>query len=152
MMMDNLQSHVVEATKAAIKEWYAQQEVEYQAARAKDRKARRSKQKASQWEEVYPLRVRHSKSESGRSADIVLDGCNRKITVKQSYNRPMYRGVWDSNKGRMTHVKANEPPMWEMSVVDPDATHAIEAGENFESMVQKAIVLMLGHAYVEAGL
>lgn len=150
----SLQEHVVEATKSAVAEWYVEQEAEFKQAREQDRKARKGVRKDRKWTESYPIKVTHKTTPSQRSATVTMDGCNRKFIVSQAAGRPMAEQVWSNSRSRWTFTKATKkPPAWNLVVDDPGVVaEQIETSENFESLVQKALVLMLGHAYVQAGL
>lgn len=146
-MANELGVEIEKAVRQATANWNESKRSEWKASRVRDRKSRSKsikKRRDSGWVEEYPLKVEHAVTHSGRNCHVSVDGCETQFAVVQHHHRPLF--TYDGTLRRGNGYK----PMWQLQVTSGGPVTIIEEqSENFESLVQRAIVSMVGHAYME---
>jgi hypothetical protein len=108
-------------------------EQEYMAARAQDRKARRSRKVHGQrWIETYPLSITRTVEYEREHADIAVDGAPVTYQVREEHK-------WNHGDKRT----------WSLYAVfnNGDPSEPVTNGGDFESLIQHAVVMAVGAAY-----
>lgn len=151
MLVQDLQSHVSKTIEASIGEFFKDRDVKYAADRESDRKSRKKgvKKVGDGWEERYPLTIRHYGTIYGRNASVAIEGCTRSFEIFQNANRPLFNR-WEPKR------KLPDKPAWRVRMIDgtPKTGEILYDmdSEDFESTLQKVIVMMVGHAFMEASV
>ncbi len=133
---------VAEAVDKSVRAYLADLEKTYQQRRDASRVARgRLARRFEPWTESYPIQVTHRATVQSRECLISIDGCP--IQVKVYPNVPL----WDWNNRRRSDAS------WSLAVIDQEGGHLqlLANGESdFESLVQRGIITMIGYAYTDA--
>jgi hypothetical protein len=107
---------------------------EYREARAADRKARKAKPHHGQrWVENYPLSIVRYVEHDRENADVMVEGAPVRYEIKE-------RTRWSSTT----------PRTWTLYTVfphDDTPTDVVTDGNDFESLIQRAVVMAVGAAY-----
>jgi hypothetical protein len=134
VQLNRIESVVTKAVRDAMFQMKQEAEQEYMAARVADRKARKAKARNGQrWIENYPLSIVRSVEYERENADIVVDGAPVIYQVREEHS-------WNHRNKRTWSLRAvfNNP--------DVSSEH-VKTGEDFESLIQYAVVMAVGAAY-----
>lgn len=134
MQLNRIESVVTRAVRDAMVRMKEEAETEYMAARAADRKARKSRPGKGQqrWVESYPLSIVRSVEYERENADIMVDGAPVTYQIREQHR-------WDTKAKRT----------WSLYAVfnNGDPSEPVESGDNFETLIQRAVVMAVGAAY-----
>jgi hypothetical protein len=147
----SLKEHVQAAVSSSLAEFFEIQEAQYRKHRDEDRKARKKgiKKVGDGWEERYPLVIQHFATIYGRDARVSIEGCDRSFHIYQNANRPLFK---------RNGMALSDKPQWHVRMMDmgdngPTDTVLWEhSSENFESLLQQTIVMMMGHAFMASSI
>lgn len=132
-----IQSEVTRAISAAVTKAV---EDHYQFTTAETKVVRAKKiAKNANHTEMFPVRIEHVGTESGRNATVSIDGCKRRYRIMQNENCPQHKRPWQT--------KLPYPPSWHV-YLDPEGTR-IESTGDFEQAVQNCVVALIGHVYYD---
>ena len=145
----DLQHVMIKALSDSLNAQFAATEQEYRLARYNDRKKRARAKKVKLpvdkgWTEKYALNVRHFGTYSGRACTVSVDGCSRWIEITPNHLASWQKDAiqtwsvymkWEDEKKNVHNARMDE----------------ISGGDNLESIIQQAIVAMMGHAYYDTG-